>query len=518
MSTAPETIDLDDYERRKLGILTFEKINTLMFSFLFVIAVSFTIYALSDSLHAIYIIATTRPANADRMLRARLLFLAQLAALMLVAYASVYYARASAQARPRTMRWARVAVLPVVPAVGYYIYANPPLQDLFVFTWRLYTSHWATSLELVLIAALSSLSIRDQVRQLRGNRAMARMSEGDKIFLRDDAEQSFLRGRALRTLLGIPRVVDLMPRRRLVASTAFVLANFFFALSLGWIVVYLVFFSYRWVVMMEYHGGTLNDPYVAATAVTHLVASVSASVLAFAAGPFIGGYLLSFARRQVRWSVDELLEADERAPILFLRAFKDDQVRLGDVKLTLLGRAGRWLEVFANLDRLLLDEATAYGPVVAIGNPGDTFPPYGAARGYFDDKTWQAAVADLARRARAIVVCVDRTEGVWWEVAHIAKLGYLPKTLFLVHPKYGAPPDNAALAADIARELRLADGFPHLQAATSGAVRAPGLLGLFADPDGRLRIGASTTFSRLAFLIMVRWFLRTKLGFAGAVT
>jgi hypothetical protein len=513
MSTTPEIIDLDDYERRKLGILTFEKMNTLMFSFAFVIVLAFVAYALVDNLHDIYIIATTRPPRADRMLRARLLFLAQLPVLVLIVYAAVYYARASAQARPRPMRWARIAVVPFIVAVGWYIYVTPGLQDLYVFAWRLYTAHWATSLELVLFVVLGCLAIPAQIKQLRGSLAMARMSEGDKIFLRDDAEQGFLRGRALRTLLGIPRIVDLMPRRRLLVSVAFVLANFFFALSLAWPIVYLVFFSYRWIVMMEYHGGALDDPYIADTAVMHLVASMSASVLAFVGGPFIGGHLLAFVRSNVRWSVDELLEADERAPILFLRAFKDDQVQLGDVKLTLIGRAGRWLEVFANLDRLLLEEATPYGPVVAIGNPSDRFPPYGAARGYFDDKTWQAAVSDLARRARAIVVCIDRTEGVWWEVGHIASLGYLAKTLFLVHPKYGAAPENPALAAEIARELRLADGLPHL--ATVGEGRAPGLLGFFVDPDGRLRIGGSTTFSRLAFLIMVRWFLRTKLGFAG---
>jgi len=43
-----------------------------------------------------------------------------------------------------------------------------------------------------------------------------------------------------------------------------------------------------------------------------------------------------------------------------------------------------------------------FGPVVALGNPHDRFPPYGAARGYFDNKDWQQAVTNLARDANSL--------------------------------------------------------------------------------------------------------------------
>ena len=54
------------------------------------------------------------------------------------------------------------------------------------------------------------------------------------------------------------------------------------------------------------------------------------------------------------------------------------------------------------LDQVLLEEGTQYGPVVALGNPRDRFPPYGAARGYFDNKDWQQAVTNLARDANSL--------------------------------------------------------------------------------------------------------------------
>ncbi len=513
--TDPNIIDLDDYERRKLALLTFEKFNALFISFMLVVSVLFAIIVVCGVVYDVYWIATTHPANAGRLIRANIFLLAQLVLLFVVLCGGIYFARASAQSRPRSIRLIRIMALPLVAAFVYLIYATPPLQDFLLLLLRTYLVHWTSIVEFTLALVLSSLA---QFAYLRGSRTMRRETERDKVFLREDSDMNFLRGRVLGTALGIPRIVDLMPHRRWLASAAFVLANFFFALSIGWIAVYIGFVGWRWIVFLEYHGGSLADPYLRETAVSHMVSSLSASLFAYAVPPYIGGFILSFARRNVRWSITELLRVDRRSPILFLRAFADDQVKLGDVRLSLLGRTGRWLEVFANLDRMLLEEGTPYGPVVAIGNPADPLPPYGAAREFFTDETWQSAVAKLARDAQVIVVCLDRTPGIWWEVGHIAELGYLPKTLFLVHPKYASDPGNAALAADVARELRLADGFPHLPAAASGAARAPGLLGFFVDPNGRLQIGCSTTFSRLAFVIMVRWFLRTKLGFAGTVT
>ena len=42
-----------------------------------------------------------------------------------------------------------------------------------------------------------------------------------------------------------------------------------------------------------------------------------------------------------------------------------------------------------------------------------------------------------------IVICVDDTESLWWEIKFVVEQQYLNKTLFLLHPKYdsdkGAP-------------------------------------------------------------------------------
>ena len=220
-------------------------------------------------------------------------------------------------------------------------------------------------------------------------------------------------------------------------------------------------------------------------------------------------------QRLVRFSLEDLQRVDPRPPVLFLRAFGDDQVELNAPTLTLFGRLLELGQERTNLDRLLLEEATPYGPVVGLGNPDDRRPPYGAARGYFNGKTWQDAVADLARNSEAIVICLDDTDGIWWEVEHLAANQHLSKTLFLMHPGHLRRDANAALLAKTSSMLRLDPQISKQLLAATGATstRSPGtVIGYYLDPTAGMRIVTSSTFSRFAYLLIIRLFLREKLG------
>ena len=104
-------------------------------------------------------------------------------------------------------------------------------------------------------------------------------------------------------------------------------------------------------------------------------------VILAAVAVLAGGALTkNLGRRAARTSVLELQKLDKRAPILFLRAFRDDQVRLAPPKLSLLGYCFDLGNRESNLDVLLLEEGTDFGPVMALGNQNDPLPPYGAAR------------------------------------------------------------------------------------------------------------------------------------------
>jgi hypothetical protein len=120
-------------------------------------------------------------------------------------------------------------------------------------------------------------------------------------------------------------------------------------------------------------------------------------LLTAAVSSFIGVTAQRAGRRQATSSIEEVQELDVRRPILFLRAFRDDQLFLASPKLPLISRLFGLGRGKVSLDVMLLEEGINYGPVVALGNPQDSLPPYGAARGYFDDRTWHDGVAALAQ-------------------------------------------------------------------------------------------------------------------------
>jgi hypothetical protein len=219
-----------------------------------------------------------------------------------------------------------------------------------------------------------------------------------------------------------------------------------------------------------------------------------------------GALIQRLVRRLLRLSLEQLQKVDPRPPVLFLRAFRDDQVDLPPPSLTVLGWVMEFGHRKSNLDRVLLEEGTPYGPTVAIGKPDDKYPPYGAARGYFDNKTWQQAVGGLAHEAVAIVLCVDDTEGIWWEIEHLSGGNLLNKAFFIIHPRYAGLSQNTALTTRVLKAMGRDPselGFPGTSRDT---------LGLYVGPDGALEVVQSQTFSRVALSLALRQFLRGKLG------
>ena len=222
-----------------------------------------------------------------------------------------------------------------------------------------------------------------------------------------------------------------------------------------------------------------------------------------------------WTRSLIRLPLALLQEIDPRPPILFLRAFADDQVPLRPPRIAALARMLEFGVRRTSLDHMLLEEGTPYGPVVALGNPEDKRPPYGAARGYFTNNTWQQAVEKLSRDSIAVVICIDDTDGVWWEAAHLAASGHLGKTLFLLHPRFASPGVNAALLSHLAAVLRLTP-------AQTQALLRPGptrrwrkpltVIGFVARYDGSLSVLNSSWFSRFSYQLASRLFLRVELG------
>ncbi|WAL68664.1 hypothetical protein ORV05_13080 [Amycolatopsis cynarae] len=124
-----------------------------------------------------------------------------------------------------------------------------------------------------------------------------------------------------------------------------------------------------------------------------------------------GLLILRFSRpRSVRDAVRALL-ADGRRPVLYLRSFADDQTaaRVDD---------GANLNIHSREEQLA-QVLRAFGPVIAVGKPGEPLPHLGAARFYLPYDDWQPAVLRLMELSQLIVLHLGPGEGLWWEVEQV---------------------------------------------------------------------------------------------------
>ena len=153
--------------------------------------------------------------------------------------------------------------------------------------------------------------------------------------------------------------------------------------------------------------------------------------------------------------VDRLaeLKISPAGSTLFLRAFRDDQVRIRRASRNLFSSVFDLGRVPATLDELMLERLDGRGDLIAIGNPQDRKggarqSPWGAQRLYVDDAHWRETVTMLARDADRIVLCVDAGDGVRWEIAHVLQSGHADKTLFFLNPSIDVQTRTRLLVED----------------------------------------------------------------------
>jgi hypothetical protein len=301
-------------------------------------------------------------------------------------------------------------------------------------------------------------------------------------------------------VLGVHPICRWLPGRlrRFAASGLFIFSSF----VLSGVIVAMILFTYfvsiasasEIVSCALFDGPAANYPKQCVSVMDHIVVIFPGY---FCIAVAIASALRLFARRLARVSMEQLSEIDKRPPVLFLRSFLDDQVELPRPKRSFWHSLMAVGDPLPSLDHVLLEEATPLGPVVAIGVPGAP-APFGAARLFTDDSSWQAAITKLADRAKAIVVVVDDTEGVLWELAHIRAAGHAAKTLFLLPPRLMA---SAEANRIVARELGHAAGE---LAASSGSDDRNTCVGWHRNFDGTNSLFAAGHPSRLSYACALR--------------
>jgi hypothetical protein len=106
------------------------------------------------------------------------------------------------------------------------------------------------------------------------------------------------------------------------------------------------------------------------------------------------------------------------APVLYLRSFTDDDAA-GQ-------RYGKLTE-----EEQLAKALAWFGPLLAVGRPGERLPQVGAQRIYLADDVWQVRVAELMTTARLVVIRTGASQGFRWEVSQ-ALSTIAPERLLLV--------------------------------------------------------------------------------------
>jgi hypothetical protein len=162
----------------------------------------------------------------------------------------------------------------------------------------------------------------------------------------------------------------------------------------------------------------------------------------------------------------ELMASDRRRPILLLRSFGDEKMSVVEA------RTWGQIAALARMEESIADQLRPFGPLVAIGKPGEALPELGASRDYYSDSEWQATALALMRDALLIVIVAGVTPGLRWELEAIARAGHQSKLIVLM-----PEPGRQRRWDIIAEGLRDVPGFDELPREVP-----PGLLCMHAAP------------------------------------
>ena len=156
----------------------------------------------------------------------------------------------------------------------------------------------------------------------------------------------------------------------------------------------------------------------------------------------LGAIIFRFARRLSSADARRLMLRDPRPPVLYLRSFGDDRLRLWAATLGRPSLVERFtLRRSDRFEEVLVRYLSRYGPVIAVNPPGTRLAPLGAARETIDSADWQSVVAGWMAQSALIVFMAPPnrvTEGLEWELRAVADHGQWDKALVVVPPVQAA--------------------------------------------------------------------------------
>ena len=152
----------------------------------------------------------------------------------------------------------------------------------------------------------------------------------------------------------------------------------------------------------------------------------------------LGAIVFRSARRLGSIRARQLMLRDPRPPVLYLRSFGDDRLKLWTATFGRPSLIERFTpRRFDTFEEVLVRYLSEYGPVIAVNPPGTRLAPLGAARETIDSADWQSAVATWMAQSRLIVFATPPSQvnrGLRWELEAVSAHGYWDKALIVVPP------------------------------------------------------------------------------------
>jgi hypothetical protein len=152
----------------------------------------------------------------------------------------------------------------------------------------------------------------------------------------------------------------------------------------------------------------------------------------------LGAITHRFARRLGSAEAHRLMLRDTRAPVLYLRSFGDDRLKLWTATLGRVSFIERFSpRRFDAFEEVLVRYLSLRGPVIAVNPPGSGLPPLGAARTTLDPADWHSTVATWMEQSTQIVFVAPPEQvshGLLWELKAVSASKYWDKTLIIVPP------------------------------------------------------------------------------------
>ncbi len=150
----------------------------------------------------------------------------------------------------------------------------------------------------------------------------------------------------------------------------------------------------------------------------------------------IGSVVWHYARGAMTLRSHELQMEDRRRPILFLRSFDDDQLRLRSSPLLMRSPLDLVLGPRAELfEEIVRRGAAPFGPVIAISRPGRGTQPPGISRERLHPiEDWRNEIKGWFASAGTIICSLGSTPGLRDELQIIQHMDDPPPVLIVIPP------------------------------------------------------------------------------------